>query len=127
MLHQKVTSKFPTDPDEGLSKPRRRGRPRQDRRDQLAVDLAAVLRVLFQNLGPQQARDLALALLEGEPSHAQQRPDGLALISFRLPVTVKGRSDALKRKGQKPRDIVVRAVVAAVLPPGHIFTGCKRS
>ena len=28
MLHQKVTSKFPTDPDEGLSKPRRRGRPR---------------------------------------------------------------------------------------------------
>jgi hypothetical protein len=103
-------------------KPRRRGRPRQDRRDQLVVDLAAVLRFLFPNLGPQQARDLALALREGEPSFSQ-RPDGVAVISFRLPNAVKARSDALQRKGQKPRDILVRAVISAVLPPGHIFTG----
>ena len=106
--------------------PRRRGRPRQDRRDQLAVDLAAVLRILFQNLGPQQARDLGVALREGEPSYAQ-RPDGVGVLSFRLPSTVKGRSDALQRKGQKPREIVVRAVVAPVLPLRHIITGCKRS
>jgi hypothetical protein len=108
------------------AKPRHRGRPRQDRRDQLTVDLAAVLRALFQNLGPQQARDLALALREGKPSHSQ-RPDGVAVLSFRLPNTVKGRSDALQRKGKKPRDILVRAVISALLPPGHIFTGCKRS
>jgi len=87
--------------------PRRRGRPRQDRRDQLAVDLAVALR-------------------EGEPSYAQ-RPDGVGVLSFRLPSTVKGRSDALQRKGQKPREIVVRAVVAPVLPLRHIITGCKRS
>jgi hypothetical protein len=107
-------------------KARRRGRPRQDRRDQLAVDLAAVLRVIFQNLGPQQGRDLALVLREGhEPIHSTR--DGWLMLSLRLPNTIKGRSDALKRKGQKPRGVVVRAVVSVVLPPGHIFTGCRRS
>jgi len=105
-----------------LRRPRRRGRPRQDSRDQLAVDLAAALRSVFA-IGKQQARDLALALLEGAPVHSEQQRDGFMVISFRLPMTIKGRSDAVQRKRQKPRPLVVRAIVAAVLPRGHIFTG----
>jgi hypothetical protein len=106
--------------------PRRRGRPRQDQRDQLAVDVAAALRIVFR-LGPQQARDLALALLEGTDLILSQRGD-FVMISFRLPATVKGRSDALQRKKScKPRDPVVRAIVGALLQGKHIFTGCKGS
>ena len=85
---------------------RRRGRPRQDERDQLTVDLAAALRIIFK-LGPQQSRDLALALLEGMEITLSRRGD-LRMVSFRLPATVKGRSDALKRRGPRSRDIAVR-------------------
>jgi hypothetical protein len=92
--------------------PRRRGRPRRDRRDQLVVDVAQALRVLFPHLGPQQTRDLALAVLEGEPSYSWE-PDGFLHISLRLPTsTIKGRSDALQRRGPRPRAILVRALVA---------------
>ena len=90
---------------------RRRGRPRQDERDQLTVDLAAALRI---KLGPQQSRDLALALLEGMEITLSRRGD-LRMVSFRLPATVKGRSDALKRRGPRSRDIAVRAIVRVLL------------
>jgi hypothetical protein len=103
--------------------PRRHGRPRQDQRDQVVTDVAAALRTLFK-LGPQQARDLALGLLEGDLKYSW-RPDGLLVISFRLSNTIKGRSDALQRKRQKPRENVVR-VIRAVLQSRHTFTGCKR-
>jgi hypothetical protein len=101
-----------------VKRKRIRGRPRQDRRDQLAVDAAVALQAVF-GLGPQQARDLALAFLEGRPTFSW-RPEGLA-VSFRLPVTVKGRSDALKRKAlMKPRSLIVAAFVAVAAAP-HIY------
>jgi hypothetical protein len=104
-----------------VARRRRHGRPRQDSRDQLIVDLAAALAVIF-DLGRQQARDLALALLEGTAMWSR-RPGGLLTLSFRLPTaTVKGRSDAIKRKRQPPRATVVAALIA-LLQHGHTFTG----
>jgi hypothetical protein len=109
----------------GAAMTRRRGRPRQDQRDQLTVDVAAALRIVFQ-LGPQQARDFARALLEGADLILSRRGDFM-MISFRLSSPVKGRSDGLKRRGPKPRDMVVRAIISALLHGKHIFAGCKGS
>ena len=91
-------------------KRRRRGRPPRENA-QFVVDLAAALAEVFA-LGPQQARDVALAWLEGEvttasrlPRHAIGKP-GL-LLGHRLPETLEARSRTIRRSRLKPRPAVV--------------------
>src|SRR5215471_18687624 len=94
---------------------RRRGRPRKDARDQLVVDLMAAL-MENTSLGPQQARDLALALLEGKIATATKLPRGArkaaphsVLLGHVLPMSFEGRSEAIRDKQLKPRPAVVAA------------------
>ena len=87
-------------------KPRRRGRPpREDRviADQIVVDMAAALAEAY-GLGPQRARDLALALLEGKIVTPTRLPRGVGKVSaasvlacYRLPKTVTGRHASVVR------------------------------
>jgi hypothetical protein len=96
-------------------KKRKRGRPRKDMIDQLVVDLAAAV---MENtaLGSQEARDLALAWLEGKEKTATKLPRGArkaaphsVLLGYSLPATFEGRADAIRRKHLKPRhDFVAR-------------------
>jgi hypothetical protein len=100
---------------------RERGRPRQDARDQLAIDLAAALRMAWM-LGAQASRDLAIALLEGHPVPARRRPRGRRPDDWPVTAyettaaTFKGRSGYLLRKSKQmlPRTVVVGALIAAL-------------
>jgi hypothetical protein len=97
------------------------GRPRQDARDQLAIDLAAALQLAFST-GAQASRDLALGLLEGHPVLARRRPRGRRPDDWKLTgfdlrtATFKGRSGYLlqKSKQMQPRTAVVGALIAAL-------------
>jgi hypothetical protein len=73
-----------------------RGRPPNES-DQIIIDMAAAL-MEVSTLGPQQARDLALALLEGHlttpknlPRGYRRMPKSSILTARELPVTFKGR------------------------------------
>lgn len=96
---------------------RKRGRPPQDERDQLAIDVAAALRSIY-GLGPQVARDLAVALLEGEEGPTIELSDGRWRTQFEIVgATIKGRSGHLQRKssGKLKRNIRPRQEIVAVL------------
>jgi hypothetical protein len=104
---------------------RRHGRPRKDVADQIVIDAALAAQLLY-GLGPQQARDFALALLEGRrvapsnlPRGAWKAPTGSVLASYELVPKVKGREAAVARKLNrdgtlKPRLDVVLALIAAL-------------
>jgi hypothetical protein len=87
-------------------KPRRRGRPPNEDRvvaDQIIIDMAAALTAAY-GLGPQRARDFALALLEGKIVRPTRLPRGAGkvsaasvLASHRLPKTVTGRHASVVR------------------------------
>jgi hypothetical protein len=113
----------------------KRGRAPKDTRDQIAIDAAEALHLAY-GLGPQQARDLAVALLEGHEVDDPKRPRALrpadwVLAGYRLPLaTFKGRSGHLQRKAKRmrPRPEVVLMImrmlallrsesVARTLPP----------
>ena len=108
------------------------GRPSKDAVDQQIVDVAAALMVVFKT-GPQGARDLAIAWLEGEEtdppadltSHSRRfRKAAGELHSFALPTNktirlsespanrFEHRAETIRRKGLKPRLKVVQAYVA---------------
>jgi hypothetical protein len=122
---------------------RKRGRPRQDDEDQVIVDIAAALAKVY-GLGPQKARDLALAWKEGclrqlTPEERKklarrfQRPG--VVTSFNLLTTCKGRESGIAKKlagGKlKPRPEVVqfwvcvldslRQLKPGVAPAPHFF------
>lgn len=94
---------------------RDRGRPREDAADQLVVDMAAALKATF-SLGRQRARDLALALLEGQEATATRRPRGARnapyseLVGYELPKSFEGRTETVRGKNLKPRPDVVSAL-----------------
>jgi hypothetical protein len=97
---------------------RQRGRPPRD--DELVIDAARALRIIF-GLGPQRARDLAIALMEGHeigPSRRPRarRPNDWTLTGFNLGVSVERRSRHLKEKWDKEpvRAEVVLALVLAI-------------
>jgi hypothetical protein len=94
---------------------RDRGRPREDAADQLVVDMAAALKATFSP-GPQQARDQALAWLEGQEAPATRRPRGARkaapyseLVGYELPKSFEGRTETIRGKNLKPRPDVVSA------------------
>jgi len=111
---------------------RSRGRPRKDDDDLIVVDLAAFFFSVFSEhsgLGPQQARDLALAWKEGRgreltPKEREKLPRRFQragiVVRFELPVKKKGRkpvtykgregaiAEKLARGAIKPRPGVVR-------------------
>jgi len=96
-----------------MRKVKRRKRGRPPKNDQLVVDLAAAF-MEVSSLGPQQARDLAVAWLEGREVPATRRPRGTAgkvgdLVSYVLPVTLEARSETVRRRHLKPRPVVVSA------------------
>jgi hypothetical protein len=102
---------------------RERGRPRQDARDQLAIDLAAALQMAW-SLGAQAARDLVIVALDAteEPPDERARkgrPADWKLRSFWNPsAAFKSRSDYLAAKAKKglpPRPAIVRALTVALL------------
>jgi hypothetical protein len=103
-----------------MTKLRRRGRP-PNKSDQIIIDMAAAL-MEVSTLGPQQARDLALALLEGHlttpkslPRGYRRMPKSSILTARELPVTFKGRegnvADKVKRGTIKPGPDVVAGFV----------------
>jgi hypothetical protein len=117
---------------------RRMGRPPKD--DQLTIDVAAALRVAYR-LGPQGARDLAAALIEGHEVGESRRPRAgrpadWVLTGFRLPsATFKARSEYLKDVAQNahgakraklkhtpPRSEVTAALILALRAKddGHV-------
>jgi hypothetical protein len=106
------------------------GRPRQDARDQLAIDMAAALQMAW-SLGAQAARDLAIALLEGHAVPTERRPrgrrpDDWKLTGFELrTATFKGRSGYLLRKSKQmlPRTAVVGALIAALQGDESVLQG----
>jgi hypothetical protein len=73
-----------------------RGRPKQDERDQVAIDVACAFETAY-GLSPQRAMDLALGALEGAMT------ESIGQVSFRLNVTVRGRSETVRQKGKRPR------------------------
>ena len=97
-----------------------RGRPPKEEDDQNVRELALAYQVVW-GLGPQRARDLALAWLEGSPSWPTMLPRGSRktaahsrLGGFWLPhATFKGREGALakSRRGDWVRPGVVMAWV----------------
>ena len=98
------------------------GRPRQDERDQLAIDLAEAFRVAWQ-LGAQRARDLAIAVLEGTEVAPSKRPRGRRPADWKLTgfenlaAQFENRSDYLRWKAKgalPPRPVVVNALAAAL-------------
>jgi hypothetical protein len=94
------------------------GRPPKDADDQIVRELALAFE-LVRGLGPQQARDMALACLEGIPDKPTKLPPGYRkaparsrLTAFVLPhATIKGREGAIakNRRGGLVRPDVVRA------------------
>jgi hypothetical protein len=92
-------------------KRRKRGRPPKN--DQLVVDLAAAFMEVF-SLGPERARDLALAWFEGHEVPTEHIPRGAAgkpgdLVGHALPTTLEARSETVRRKRLKPRSTVMSA------------------
>jgi hypothetical protein len=101
---------------------RRRGRPPRHERDQLAVDFAKLFEIGL-GLGPQDARVLALAHLEGRPVPPSKRPRGgnpdwIPAAYELLGATFKGRSDHLQRQQRageiKPRYDIILPIIALV-------------
>jgi hypothetical protein len=97
-----------------------RGRPSQDRHDQIVIDLAAAFRAAWQ-LGAQQSRDFAIALLEGTevgPSRQPRArlPVGWNLTGFEIATKFENREKYLRRKGKAlpPRAEIVRALTATL-------------
>jgi hypothetical protein len=103
---------------------RRRGRPSKD--DQIVVDVAAALTEAY-SLGPQQARDLALAVLEGKMVTPSKLPRGAGrralphsvVMAYELPfATFKGRQVTILQKIRsgklRPRRDVVVALVSVL-------------
>jgi hypothetical protein len=96
---------------------RDRGRPREDAADQLVVDMAAALKATF-SLGRQQARDQALAWLEGQQASPTKLPRGARrraaphsdLVGYELPKSFEGRTETILGKNLKPRPDVVSAL-----------------
>jgi hypothetical protein len=96
----------------------KRGRPPKDANDKIVRELALAFE-LIRGLGPQQARDMALACLEGIPDKPTKLPRGnrkaparSRLTAFVLPhATIKGREGAIakNRRGGLVRPDVVRA------------------
>jgi hypothetical protein len=89
----------------------KRGRPRKN--DQVVIDLAAAIMENF-TVGPQQARDVALAWLEGEQAPPTRLPRGAKgkpgdLVGHRLPSTFEARSRTVREKRLRPRPVVVSA------------------
>jgi hypothetical protein len=96
---------------------RQRGRPPQDERDQLVIDAAAALRQI-NGLGPQEARDLVLALIEGREAESSRLADDRIATQFELTTaTFKGRSGHLQRKidGKLKRQIKPRPATVVTL------------
>jgi hypothetical protein len=102
-------------------KRRRRGRPPKHADDQIIIDMAAAL-MEVSTLGPQQARDFALALLEGHLTTPENLPRGhrrmpvpSILAARELPTAFKSRegniADKIKRGVIKPRPDVVAGFV----------------
>jgi hypothetical protein len=94
---------------------RKRGRPSKD--DQLVIELALALEVAW-SMGAQQARDFALAVLEGTlarpmkvPRGCRKAPARSKITGFELPYTVKGREATIARKIKREhgvrRDVVM--------------------
>jgi hypothetical protein len=77
------------------------------------VDIAAALKAF--PLGPQQARDLALAWLEGQQASPTKLPRGARrkaaphsdLVGYELPKSFEGRTETIRGKNLKPRPDVV--------------------
>jgi hypothetical protein len=87
----------------------KRGRPKQDERDQLAIDVACAFETAYC-LRPQRALDLALGALEGAMTGS------MGQLSFCLNVTVRGRSETVRQKRKHPRTpLRPRSAVAAVI------------
>jgi hypothetical protein len=107
--------------EEGMKRPKRlrRGRPPKD--DLLVRELALAHEVAW-GLGPQQARDLALAVLEGRHDKPMRLPRGSRKVSagsklagYELPLaTFEGRERSIARKTKRGdgvrRDVVVAFV-----------------
>jgi hypothetical protein len=126
-----------------MKQPRKRGglrpssgRPSKDAVDQTVVDVAAALMLVFE-IGPQMARDQAIAWLEGEEtdppadltSHSRRfrkAAAGREVHSFVLPTNNKiprsdnpasrfeHRAKAIQRKGLRPRPEATQAYVAVL-------------
>jgi hypothetical protein len=99
----------------------------------VVINAAAALRLIFHALGPQQARDLALTLIEGDDLELIEGDD-LELIEgddpkakggFRLRhTTMKGRSGHLQRKTEgKLRSGQMRPQPEIVLSLALAFRG----
>jgi hypothetical protein len=90
-----------------------RGRPKQDERDQLAIDVACAFETAY-GISPQRALDLALGALEGAMT------ESMGQISFCLNVTVRGRSETVRQKRKhsraplRPRSAVAAAIVLLI-------------
>jgi hypothetical protein len=90
-----------------------RGRPRQDERDQLVIDVACAFATAY-GLGPQRARDLALGALEGVMTASTGK------LSFGLGRPIKGRSETVRGKLKRaraplrPRPAVASAIVLLI-------------
>jgi hypothetical protein len=101
--------------DARIRRRRSDGRPGKD--DQLTIDAAQALRVAY-GLGPQGARDLAVALIEGHESGASRRPrrgpDDWEATGFQLPSPVKARSDYIGRKQTPARGEITAALILAL-------------
>ena len=111
---------------------RERGRPRQDSRDQLAIDVAAAFELVFE-LRPRQARLLALALVEGYevdagprkiPRGRKSRPDfdHVTYQKCRPVVSFRTRDWTLRQKLKagdiRPRrDVILRIALLLPLKP----------
>jgi hypothetical protein len=97
-----------------------RGRP-PNKNDQVIIDMAAAL-MEVSTLGPQQARDLALALLEGHlttpenlPRGHRRMPASSVLTARECPTPFKSREGNIAEKAKrgviKPRPDVVAGFV----------------
>src|SRR5262249_48960771 len=85
-----------------------RGRPSQDERDQLVIDVACAFATAY-GLGPQRARDLALGG-EGEMMAS------IGKLSFGLRRPIRARSETVrqKQKRMRPRPAVASAIVLLI-------------
>jgi hypothetical protein len=83
----------------------RRGRGRPPKDDQLLRELALAAEVAY-GLGPQQARDWAVAVMEARPARPtklprvfRKAPAGSKLVGYELPLaTFAGRETAIRQK-----------------------------
>lgn len=99
----------------------RRGRGRPPKYDQLVRELALAAEVAY-GVGPQQARDWAVALMEARPARPTKLPRGFRkapvgskLVGYELPrATFAGRETAIRQKIKREGGGVRRDVVVAL-------------